>query len=239
MTQSLKVLDLFSGCAGFSYAASLLGAAIETIQFVEIDPQAQATIQQNYPNIPIHDDITTFTAQLGQYDIITAGFPCQDISAANPKGLGLDGKQSGLFFEIVRIIRQCRPSYVLLENVAALLSSNRGRDMGTVLWELSQSGYDAEWEVIPAIAVGANHIRERLWITAYSNSNGRQGSVCHQRIQDKYRDDSPLSEKREGISRTTKPSVVFCFPPRLGEISTVPRMDDGISPGMDKCRLRS
>jgi DNA (cytosine-5)-methyltransferase 1 len=230
----LKALDLFSGCAGFTYAASLLGTGIETVQFVEIDPQAQKVIESNYPGISIHDDITTFAARPGQYDIITAGFPCQDISAANSKGLGLDGKRSGLFFEIIRIIRQCRPRYVLLENVAALLSSNRGRDMGTVLWELSQIGYDAEWEVIPAIAVGANHIRERLWIVAYPNCNGRPGQIINQCLCDKDGDDSPLSKKRKGISRETKPGYVCSFPPRLSEIGTVPRMDDGISPGVDK-----
>lgn len=234
----LKALDLFSGCAGFTYAASLLDAEIETVQFVEIDPQAQKVIEKNYPGILIHDDITTFNAQPGQYDIITAGFPCQDISAANSKGLGLDGKRSGLFFEVIRIIRQCRPRYVLLENVADLLSSNGGRDMGTVLWELSQSGYDAEWEIIPAIAVGANHLRERLWIVAYPNGNGRERQVGDQRIREQ-RKNSIYNKEQSKFCQATEPNDVFCFPPRLSEISTVPRMDDGLSPRMDKCRSNS
>jgi DNA (cytosine-5)-methyltransferase 1 len=229
----LKALDLFSGCAGFTYAASLLGAVIETVQFVEIDPQAQKVIEDNYPGVLIHDDITTFTARPGQYDIITAGFPCQDISAANSNGLGLDGKRSGLFFEIIRIICQCRPRYVLLENVSALLSSNRGRDMGTVLWELSQIGYDAEWEVIPAVAVGANHIRERLWIVAYPNGDGRKRSVCDQRMREQ-RKNSIQNKEQIRDCQTAKPGVVFRFPPRLSEIGTVSRMDDGLSSGLDK-----
>jgi DNA (cytosine-5)-methyltransferase 1 len=238
MNPSLKVLDLFSGCGGFTYAASLLGEAIETVQFVEIDPQAQKVLENNYPGIPIHDDIATFTARPGQYDIITAGFPCQDISTANSKGLGLDGKRSGLFFEIIRIIRQCRPRYILLENVPALLSSNRGRDMGTVLWELSQIGYDAEWEVIPAIAVGANHLRERLWIVAYPNGNGRERQISDQRIREQWKN-SICNKEQNKFCQTTEPNDVFCFPPRLGEISTVPRMDDGLSPKVDKRGSRS
>lgn len=168
----LKHLDLFSGVGGFSYAASLFGDRIKTVQFVEIDKYAQIVLKQNFPGIPIHDDITTFHYR-DSIDLITAGFPCQDISnAAAAKRLGLDGKRSGLFFEVVRLIRECRPRYVLLENVAALLTSNKRKDFGAVLWALAEIGYDAEWEVIPASAIGACHVRERIWIIAYPNSNG-------------------------------------------------------------------
>jgi len=232
----MQHLDLFSGCAGFTYAASLLGSQVQTVQFVEIDPKAQEVIQANYPGIPIHDDITTFNAEPGRYDLITAGFPCQDISAANSKGLGLDGKRSGLFFEIIRIVRQCRPSYILLENVPALLSSNGGRDMGAVLWALSQVGYDAEWEVIPAIAVGANHIRERLWIVAYANGDRRQRSISDQCVHNQKRHYSPLGRQQKQELCKGVSGLTFSFPPRLSAIGSVPRMDDGLSPRMDKLR---
>ena len=102
-------------------------------------------------------------------DIIAAGWPCQDISFAG-RGDGLDGERSGLFFEVVRVVRQLRPKYVLLENVAALL--NRGLDR--VLGELAAIGYDAEWHCIPAAAVGAPHIRDRVFIIAYTASHGRR-----------------------------------------------------------------
>lgn len=103
---------------------------------------------------------------------------CQDISCANPNGRGLEGERSGLFFELMRVVRECRPRYVVLENVAEMLRKQQGRIMGTVLWELFQSGYDAEWQAISAASVGAPHLRERVFIVATNTdrigrSNGR------------------------------------------------------------------
>jgi len=161
----LQHLDLFSGIGGFSLAAQMVGG-IETRQFVEIDPYCQKVLAKNFPGIPIHDDIRTYSAKPGDFDLITGGFPCQDISCANPNGRGLEGERSGLFFELMRIVRECRPRYLVLENVAEMLRKQRGRIMGTVLWELSQGGYDAEWQTISAASVGAPHLRERVFIVA-------------------------------------------------------------------------
>ena len=179
----LRHLDLFSGIGGFTLAAKWVG--IQTDQFVEIDPYCQRILAKNFPGVPIHGDIATFTATQGQFDVITGGFPCQDISRANPNGRGLEGERSGLFHELMRIVRQCRPRYVVLENVAALLSKHGGRDMGTVLWELSESGYDAEWQVISAASVGAPHLRERVFIIAYADGKRHiqsqtRGSIYNQ-----------------------------------------------------------
>lgn len=162
----MKHLDLFSGIGGFALAARMVGG-IDTKQFVEIDPYCQRVLAKNFLGVPIHGDITTFVAARGEYDLITGGFPCQDISAANSNGRGLEGQRSGLFYELMRIVCECRPRYVVLENVANLLRINKGRDMGAVLWELSQGGYDAEWQIISAASVGAPHLRERLFIVAY------------------------------------------------------------------------
>src|SRR5690606_13124048 len=98
----------------------------------------------------------------GEADVVCGGFPCQDISNAG-KRAGITGERSGLWRELVRAIRVVRPKYAIVENVAALL----GRGMGTVLGDLAESGYDAEWDCIPASAVGAYHERDRLWIVAY------------------------------------------------------------------------
>lgn len=162
----MKQLDLFAGIGGFSLAAKWFG--IETTQFVEIDPYCQQVLTKNFPGIPIHDDITTFTPTTGQFDIITAGFPCQDLSSANPNGRGLEGKRSGLFFEVVRILRAVQPRFLLLENVPALI--NRG--LNRVLWEIAESGFDAEWQVVSAASVGAPQLRERLFIIAYAQGTG-------------------------------------------------------------------
>ena len=167
----MKLLDTFAGIGGFSYAAEKLVGGFETTQFVEIDPYCQKVLKKHWPHVPIHDDITTFTAKLGQFDIITGGFPCQDISVAGlQKGITKETR-SGLFYELIRVIRMVRPQYVVLENVAAIL--NRGLDI--VLRELYEAGYDAEWAVISASSLGAAHRRSRWWLVAYPNSIGWGG----------------------------------------------------------------
>jgi DNA (cytosine-5)-methyltransferase 1 len=105
-------------------------------------------------------------------DVICGGFPCQDISNAG-KRAGIEGERSGLWREYARIVRELRPRYVLVENVAALL----GRGLGTVLGDLAACGYDAEWDCIPATAVGAHHRRDRVFIVAYPASTSRRQSV--------------------------------------------------------------
>ena len=164
----MKLLDTFAGIGGFSYAAEKLVGGFETTQFIEIDPYCQKVLKKHWPHVPIHDDITTFTAKSGEFDIITGGFPCQDISVAGlQKGITKETR-SGLFYELIRIIRMVRPRYVVLENVAAIL--NRGLDI--VLRELYEAGYDAEWSVISASSLGACHQRSRFWLVAYPNSIG-------------------------------------------------------------------
>ena len=164
----MKILDTFAGIGGFSYAAEKLIGGFETTQFIEIDPFCQKVLKKHWPHVPIHDDIRTFTAKPKEYQVICGGFPCQDISVAGlQKGI-TEETRSGLFFELMRVIRMVRPQYVVLENVAAIL--NRGLDI--VLRELSEAGYDAEWSVIPASSVGACHKRSRWWLVAYTDNNG-------------------------------------------------------------------
>ena len=167
----MKLLDTFAGIGGFSYAAEKLVGSFETTQFIEINPYCQKVLKKHWPHVPIHDDITTFTAKSGEFDIITGGFPCQDISVAGlQKGITKETR-SGLFYELIRIIRMVRPRYVVLENVAAIL--NRGLDI--VLRELYEAGYDAEWAVISASSLEACHQRSRWWLVAYPNSKRLQG----------------------------------------------------------------
>ena len=105
-------------------------------------------------------------------DLICGGFPCQDISVAG-KGAGLEGERSGLWNDFARVIRTVRPRWVVIENVPALTA----RGLGTVLGDLAEIGFDAEWHCIPACAVGALHRRERIWIVANSNVRGFVESV--------------------------------------------------------------
>ena len=176
MIEPLKILDTFAGIGGFSYAAHELVGGFETTQFVEIDPFCQKVLKKHFPKVSCHDDIKTFTAYPGQYDVITGGFPCQDISVAGRREGITDQSRSGLFYELIRVIRLVRPKFVVMENVAAIL--NNGLDI--VLGELSEAGYDAEWSIISASSLGAAHRRSRWWCVATvtnSNSEGLQRKI--------------------------------------------------------------
>lgn len=167
----MRHLDLFSGIGGFALAARWMGW--ETVGFCEIEPYAQKVLRKHWPEVPIYDDVKELRGDdCGPVDIITGGFPCQDISYAG-KGAGINGERSGLWTELARLIGEIRPRYAVLENVAALLS----RGLDRVTGDLAQIGYDAEWEVIPAAGVGAGHIRERVWISAYPCGNRLQGRL--------------------------------------------------------------
>jgi DNA (cytosine-5)-methyltransferase 1 len=176
LIETLKILDTFAGIGGFSYAAHELVGGFETTQFVEIDPFCQKVLKKHFPKVPCHDDIKTFTAYPGQYDVITGGFPCQDISVAGRREGITEQSRSGLFYELIRVIRLVRPKFVVMENVAAIL--NNGLDI--VLGELSEAGYDAEWSIISASSLGAAHRRSRWWCVATvtnSNSEGLQRKI--------------------------------------------------------------
>ena len=177
----MRVLDLFSGIGGFAYAGHLLGG-FTTLDFVEIDPYCQQILRKNFPNVPIHDDITTFDTsfRFGEYDLITAGFPCQDLSSAGKQaGLGA-GTRSGLFYRVMQIARQIRPKFILLENVANTISHNKGQTFQQILLEIAKSGYNAEWGIVSARDVGGCHLRKRIWIIAYANDpRYYRTSKCH------------------------------------------------------------
>ena len=178
----LRVLDLFSGIGGFSLGLERTGG-FETVAFCEIEPFPRRVLAKHWPGVPIYDDVRTLTADVLRrdgiaVDVITGGFPCQDLSVAGKqRGMG-EGTRSGLWSEIVRLIGELRPRYVIVENVAALLagpSERRGGWFGRVLGDLAECGYDAEWENIPASALGAPHRRERVWVCAYAAEVGSQG----------------------------------------------------------------
>lgn len=132
---------------------------------VEIDEYCRNILERHFPGVSRWDDVRTF--QPTPVDVLVGGFPCQDISQAGRRA-GIDGERSGLWSEFYRIIRTIRPRFVVVENVAGLLV----RGIDRVLGDLAAVGYDAEWECIPAVSVGAPHIRDRIWITAYPNANG-------------------------------------------------------------------
>jgi len=150
--------SLFSGIGGFDLGFDRAG--MRCAWQVEIDPYCQRVLQKHWPEVPKHDDIRTFNPT--PVDVVCGGFPCQDISEANGNPKGITGERSGLWSEYVRIIRDIRPRFVVVENVPAITF----RGMGTVVGELAESGYGCLWDCIPAAAVGAPHIRDRMFIIA-------------------------------------------------------------------------
>lgn len=167
----MRGLDLFSGIGGLTKA---LDGFVEPVAYCENNRYAQSVLLSRMgmgqiPNAPIWDDVQTLEAAYleGPVEIIYGGFPCQDISCAG-RGAGLEGKRSGLFFEIARLVREIRPSFVFLENVPAI--NRRGGDI--VVGTLADLGYDCRWDVLSAADVGANHRRERWWLLAHSRYGG-------------------------------------------------------------------
>jgi DNA (cytosine-5)-methyltransferase 1 len=163
------LLDTFSGIGGFSLAAQWLGG-FETVQFVERDPYCQRILRKHWPDVPIHDDICTFHPKHGSADVVCGGFPCQDISTAGKQAGIKEGTRSGLFYELMRVVRLVGPRYIVLENVAAITSNGLDAVLGT----LAEAGYDCEWACIPASDVGACHRRDRWWCVAYAQSGRRR-----------------------------------------------------------------
>ena len=189
----MRVLSLFSGIGGLDLAAEWAG--METVAFCEIEPFAVQVLERRFPAIENHGDITRFTNRTlrelggspfhrfkcpadynGTIDVIHGGFPCQDLSVAG-KQAGLEGARSGLWFEMLRVIAECRPAFVLAENVRGAVNLA----LDTVYSNLVGEGYKVYPYVIPASAVGAPHKRERLFVVgvrkdvAYAYAERLQG----------------------------------------------------------------
>ena len=167
--QALREMALFAGAGGGILGGKLLGW--ECVCAVEWEPYPAAVLaaRQNegfLPPFPIWDDVQTFDGRpwRGLVDVVSGGFPCQDISAAG-KGAGITGERSGMWKHMARIIGEVRPRYVLVENSPVLTS--RGLDV--VLGDLAAMGYDAEWGVLGAVHAGAPHQRERVWVLAHTH----------------------------------------------------------------------
>ena len=157
----MKHGSLFSGIGGIDLGFEMAG--IETAWTCEIDDWCNELLQKRFPEANHYRDVKEISKDnVESVDIVSGGFPCQDISTAG-KGAGLDGKRSGLWFEMWRIICELQPRWVFIENVANLANKGGAR----VLHDLAKAGYDAEWQVISARDVGGRHLRKRIWIIAY------------------------------------------------------------------------
>lgn len=199
----MRHLDLFSGIGGFALAAQeVWGPAHEIVSFCEIKSYCQKVLEKHWPGVPCHGDIKTLGgAQFGTIDLITGGFPCQDLSQAGKKQ-GTNGKKSGLYREMLRIISESRPQFALFENVRNLLRGEAGRWFAQFLYDLATIGYDAEWHCITASAAGANHHRDRVWIVAYPKGSTIKNSIFEGIPRNFFFKGKPRGNSWEPISGT-------------------------------------
>ncbi|MCT7992484.1 DNA cytosine methyltransferase [Laspinema olomoucense] len=191
MENQIKAISLFSGIGAFEYAATqfVFGDDWNTIQFVEIEPTAQKVLQSQFPGIPIHGDIRTYHPPIMRSpssgggesggesgeesggesvqdyaSVIIGGFPCTNTSCAGSRE-GLAGDESGLWYSMLRVIREAQPDFVIIENPEGLVH----RGLREVLAGLRMAGYQTEVEMFSAQEFGAPHRRLRLFILAYAD----------------------------------------------------------------------
>jgi len=208
MNEKFTHLDLFSGIGGFALAAGWAG--FKTIGFCDNEPYAQAVLKKHWPDVPCHKDIREIRGDLyAGVTLLTGGFPCQPFSVA--------GKQRGktddryLWPEMLRVIREARPAWIIGENVAGIV--NMALDQ--VHTDLEAEGYEVESLIIPACGVDAPHRRDRVWIVANATSERRPGSrPCGEW--------GGFTENRERQTSDVEPNSQHCkwlTEPELGRVA--------------------
>src|SRR5258708_30745208 len=200
----LNGLDLFSGIGGITKA---LEGYVRPVAYCEIDPYARGVLLSrmasgDLPDVPIWDDVSSLRGtMLPRVDIIYGGFPCQDISVAG-RGAGLEGKRSGLFFEVVRLAQEVKPEFIFLENV----SNIRSKGLSIVVTEMDRLGYDCRWGILSASDVGANQERERWFLLAYNGGTRYRHFTC---ITERVQNNNRAYE----FKRTNNPKNTCCANP--------------------------
>lgn len=180
----MRELALFAGAGGGILGGHLLGwRTVCAVEWADYPRKVLLARQRDgiLPRFPVWDDVQTFdgTAWRGRVDVVSGGFPCQDISAAG-KGAGIDGSRSGMWLHMARIVCEVRPRFVFVENSPMLTSRGLGRALG----DLAAMGYDAAWGVLGVADMGGSHKRDRIWILASdANVQRPQGGVREKRAE--------------------------------------------------------
>jgi DNA (cytosine-5)-methyltransferase 1 len=192
----LKLLDLFSGIGGFSLGLESTGF-FETIGFVEKDKFCQKVLKKHWSNINIEEDIRNVKGEKYQADVVTGGFPCQPFSVAGKRKSTADDRY--LWDEMLRVIRETKPRWVIGENVEGIVNINEGMVLRQVLNDLENEGFKSQCIIIPASGIGAWHQRKRIWIVA--NSSSQRSSS--QSIGEHRELDKEIRRKKETRNQST------------------------------------
>jgi DNA (cytosine-5)-methyltransferase 1 len=161
----MRVASFFAGIGGFDLGFERAG--MKVVFQCEIDPFCQQILKRHWPQIQLHDDITTLTpATIPTSDLWCAGWPCQDLSTANTDRKGLGGERSGLFFSFMDLVRKVQPTWLVMENVPGLLSAEQGTALETVVNSLEENGYLGGWISCNALHAGLPHNRDRVFFIA-------------------------------------------------------------------------
>ena len=191
----LRMLDLFSGIGGFSYAGEKLVGGYETVAFCEYDKHEQKVLRKHWPDTEIIDDVRELANDADRFrglvDIVVGGYPCQPFSLAGVRRGDKDDRH--LWPEMLRIIQAVRPTWVIGENVAGHISMG----LDEVLSDLEAEGYQARCFVIPAVAADARHRRDRCWVVGYSELNGSSAAE----VGGEPQEDGGGSSKGQGVAK--------------------------------------
>ena len=245
----LNGLGLFAGIGGLELGLERSGLCT-SVCFVEKDEYCQKVLAGRFPEVPIWDDVSTFDGRpwKGRIDIISGGFPCQDISVAG-RGEGIEGSRSGLWAEFWRIIGEIRPIFAIIENVPMLTVRGGTR----VIADLASIGYNAEWCIISAKEMGALHIRKRIFIIAYpkGQNDGRniaepgEGQIQQPRIgpvkaavadterreiRAGLRENEPAEKRRRRLGYSSRTKGIWTAEPNVGRVA------NGVSSRVDRLK---
>lgn len=234
----MKLLDLFSGIGGFSLAASW--CEIETVAFCEIDKFCQKVLNKNFPGIEIYEDITKLngkdiTEKYGAIDIITGGFPCQDISIAKVKDRNfLDGERSSLFYEMLRVIKEVNPKWIVYENSPQIIKNG----LKIIHKELRSLNYVSIGERFTAREFGFPHKRERYYGISVADSGGF-GLQKALHVIEYTRKNTKQEISRSFQTNKAKLNRTFSLALRAPSDSGILRNFDELPPPMDRDRIKA
>ena len=201
----VNALSLFSGAGGMDLGLECAG--ITAVAHCEIDPKARSVLRRHWPDTPIVGDVRDVGPEWRGVDLVHGGFPCQDISVAGHRK-GLDGARSGLWWEFHRILDELRPRWCVIENVAGLLSSNWGRDLGAILAALGELGYGFAYRVLDARHFGVPQRRRRVFIVGHLGGRGAAQVLLEP--EGMRRDSAPRREAGQEVASLTANGVGTC-----------------------------